>query len=512
MRKIKEVLRLKFESQLGQRQIAASCSIGQATVAEYLKRAEAAAVSWPLPADWTESRLEQALFGRPRQSPEPTRRLPDFAAHHEQLQRHRHLTLQLLWEEYRQNNPDGYQYSYFCEAYQKWRRKQDLVLRQEHKAGDKLFVDWAGDTLPLFDRQIGQKRPAYLFVAVMGASSYTYAEASWDQQSEAWVGAHIRALEFFGGVPNLVVPDNAKTAVSKPCRYEPDINPAYQDLATHYGFAVLPARPYKPRDKAKVEAGVLVAERWIIAAMRHQQGLDLVEANGQIGDLLRRINNKPFRKREGTRAGLFAALDQAALRPLPETRFEMSQWSKAKVNIDYHIAFANDYYSVPYQLTQEQVDVRATATTVEIFRRGERVTSHQRGPGRGVAITLQEHRPRSHQAHLEWPPSRMVEWAGKIGPHTAQLFEKLLANQPHPEMGYRSCLGLIRMADEYTPQRMEAAAQRALAGGAARYRSVKSILEKSLDRQPLPDEAAGSGTPAEHDNIRGAEYFQREEE
>ena len=512
MRKIKEILRLRYELRLGQRQIAASCSIGQATVADYLKRATAAGLSWPLPADCDDRQLAAALFGsQPDPQPEPPRDLPDFADLHQQLQRHRHLTLQLAWEEYRQQHPDGYRYSYFCELYQQWRRKQDVVLRQQHKAGEKMFVDWAGATIPIHDRHNGQARPASLFVAVVGASSYTYAEATLDQQMGAWVGAHIHALEFYGGVPRLVVPDNAKTGVSRACRYDPDVNPTYQDLAAHYGFGVLPARPYKPRDKAKVETAVLLVERWILAALRHRKFFELAALNAAIRELLARLNPRPFRQRDGTRQSLFETLDKPALQPLPVDRFELGEWSRARVNIDYHIAFDGNFYSVPYNLVHEAVEVRSTPTTVEIFHNSQRVASHLRGRGRGQALTNAEHRPRSHQAHLEWTPSRMVNWAATIGPSTAQLFERILADKPHPEMGYRSCLGLIRLADQYSPQRLEAAAQLALASGACRYQSVKSMLKNSLDRQPLPASAAAPpAPPPQHDNLRGAAYFEQD--
>lgn len=509
MRKIKEVLRLTFELHLGQRQIARACSISQATVHQYLARAQAAGLTWPLPADWDEDRLNQELFGRP---PQPVRStahpLPDFAALQKQLQQHRHLTKRLLWEEYRQNHPDGYGYSFFCELYQQWRRKLDVVLRQEHVAGEKLFVDWAGDPIPLYDRLTGQLRPASLFVAVLGASSYTYAEATLDQQMDAWLTAHIHALEFFGGAPRLLVPDNAKTGVTRACRYDPDLNPTYQEMALHYGLGVVPTRPYKPRDKAKVESGVLLAERWIIAALRHRRFFELADLNQAIRELLGRLNERPFRKRDGSRASLFASLDRPALRPLPAERFDLSQWSRAKVNIDYHLVFDGSFYSVPYQLTGESVEIRSTPTTIEIFHRGQRVASHLRARSRGQTVTQAEHRPKSHQAHLAWTPSRLVEWAATIGPHTAQLVTRLLADKPHPEMGYRSCLGIIRLAEQYSAARMEAAAQRAVLSGACRYQSVKSILKNGLDQQPTPAMPVAPALPAAHDNIRGAEYFQ----
>lgn len=506
MRKTKEVLRLRFEVGLGLRQIARSCSIGLGTVHEYLQRAEAAGVTWPLGEDWDEERLEAALFGDPPRARPAVLPMPDFAELHQQRQIHPHLTQQLLWEEYRQANPDGYRYSRFCELFKRWRRKQDVVLRQEHKAGEKLFVDWAGTTIPIHDPRGGPDQQGHLFVAVLGASSYTYVEATRDEQLASWIGAHVRAFEFYQGVPKLVVPDNTKTGVTKACRYDPDLNPTYQEMAMHYGVGVVPARPYKPRDKAKVESGVQLVERWIIAALRHRKFFSIDELNQAIRELRDRINQRPFRKRAGSRESQFAALDKPALNALPAEPFDLSQWSRARVNIDYHIVFDTNYYSVPYNLVQELVEVRSTPTTVELFHKGQRVASHLRARGYGHTVTVADHRPRSHQAHLEWTPSRMVHWARSIGPHTAHLFERIMNDKPHPEMGYRSCLGIIRLAGQYSPARMEAAAERALVTGACRYQSVKSILKNSLDAVP-PVEPRPLSPPPPHDNIRGAEYF-----
>jgi len=510
MRKIKEVLRLKFELGLGQRQIARSCSIGLGTVHDYLHRAAAAGVQWPLPAGWDDARLQAALFGERSPLRRARKQPPDFAAIHQQL-RHPHVTLQLLWEEYLAANPEGYRYSRFCELYQRWRRTQDVVLRQVHQPGEKMFVDWAGATLPIHDRSTGEVWQAALFVATLGASSYTYAEATRNQQLANWIQVPVRALEFYGGVPQLVVPDNTKSGVTRACRYDPDLNPSYQELAMHYGFGVLPARPYKPRDKAPVEVGVQVVQRWIVAALRHHRFFSLEDANQAIRELLGRLNQRPFRKREGSRASVFEELDRPALRPLPAERFDLSQWSRARVNIDYHISFDKNFYSVPYKLVQQAVEIRSTPTTVEIFQQSERVASHRRQHGQGQTVTNPEHRPKSHQAHLEWTPSRMVNWAQTIGPHTARVFESILESKPHPEMGYRSCLGLIRLAETYTPVRLEAAAERALRHRACRYQSIKSMLKNSLDRQPLEDaESSPPAPPAEHDNIRGASYFEGE--
>jgi len=506
MRKLKEVLRLRYELGLGQRQIARSCSIGHGTVYEYLKRAQAAGVTWPLPEGWDDGQLEAALFGpSPRRVYESRKPTPDFAHLHEELQRYPQLTLQLVWEEYRQAHPDGYAYSRFCELYQRWRQHLDVVLRQEHPAGEKLFVDYAGATVPIHDPQGGPVRHAVIFVAVLGASNYTYAEATESQELENWIGSHIRTFEFLGGVPKLVIPDNTRTGVKRACRYEPDLNRTYHELAMHYGVGVLPTRPYKPRDKAKVENGVLVVERWIVAALRHRQFFSLAELNRALRALLDQLNQRPFRKRPGCRASLFQEVDKPALGPLPRESYEFHQWAKARVNIDYHVEFDLHYYSVPYTLTGKEVEIRATLTTVEIFHRGERVASHPRSRQPYHATTKNEHRPKSHQQHLAWPPSRLLHWAQSVGPATAQLFAAILESKPHPEMGYRSCLGILRLGQRYSNERLEAAAARAVATGACSYHSVKSMLERGLDRQPL--EAPTARPALQHDNLRGSTYF-----
>jgi transposase len=510
MRKLREVLRLRYELKLGYQQIGRSCSIGVSTVHKYLKRAEATGVTWPLPEDWDEARVEAALFPPPEPSAQEkpsARPLPDLAAIHEELQKNKHVTLQLLWEEYRQANPEGYRYSRFCYLYQRWRSKLDVVLRQEHKAGERMFVDWAGATIPVHDRHTGHPWQASLFVAALGASSYTWAEATRDQQMEAWLKAHVHAFEHFQGIPELAVPDNCKTGVSKAHRYDPDLNPTYYNFAQHSGFAILPARPRKPRDKAKVESAVQVAQRWIVAALRHRKFFSLEELNVAIRELLGKLNHRPFRKKDGTRASVWEAIDKPALKPLPMEPFDMSEWCRARVNIDYHVAFDSNFYSVPYNLVHEVVEVRSTPTTVEILHKGTRVASHLRSRERNKAVTIHEHRPKSHREHLEWSPSRMVRWAETIGPHTARLFERIMADQPHPESGYRGCLGIIRLAGKYSPQRVEAASERALLTGACRYKNIESILKTSLDQVPLENAPPPAATPP-HDNIRGAEYFE----
>lgn len=506
MRKIREVLRLDSLG-LSQRQIALSCCVGQATVSNYLKAAEQAGLKWPDIAEWGEERLVEALApaepAAPRRAQRPE---PDYAAIRQQLQTHKHVTLQLLWEEYRQQHPDGYRYSRYCELYRRWLRHQEVVLRHEHKAGEKLFVDYAGPTISTHDPATGEVRQAQLFVAVLGASNYTFAEATWTQGLGDWIGFHMRAFEFFQGAPAIVVPDNLKSGVTKACRYEPGVNRTYEEMAAHYGVAVVPARPLKPKDKAKVEGGVLIVERWILAALRKRKFFSLGEANQAIGELLARLNQRGFRKREGSRQSLYAQLDKPALRPLPCERYQYGEWKSARVNIDYHVEVDRHWYSVPYQLTQQEVELRATATTVEIFHKGLRVASHARSYALHCATTVEEHRPKAHQRYLAWTPSRLVDWAATIGPATAQLFERIMQTKRHPEQGYRSCLGILRLGDQYPKQRVEAAARRAVTLNACSYQSLKSILKNNLDGTE-PESAPAPKPPLDHPNLRGPNYF-----
>ena len=506
MRKIREVLRLDSLG-LSQRQIALSCCVGQATVSGYLKTAAQVGLKWPDIAEWGEERLLEALApagpaaGRRSEAPEP-----DYSAVRQQLQTHKHLTLQLLWEEYREQHPDGYRYSRFCELYRRWLRRQDVALRHEHKAGEKLFVDYAGPTIAVHDPATGEVVQAQLFVAVLGASNYTFAEATWTQGLGDWIGSHMRAFEFIQGAPAIVVPDNLKSGVTKACRYEPGVNRTYEEMAAHYGVAVVPARPRKPKDKAKVEGGVLIVERWILAALRKRKFFSLGEANQAIGELLTRLNERGFRKREGSRRSLYEQLDKPALQALPSERYQYGEWKTARVNIDYHVELDHHWYSVPYQHTQQEVELRATATTVEIFHKGLRVASHARSLAPHCATTVEQHRPKAHQRHLAWTPSRLIDWAATIGPATALLFERIMQAKRHPEQGYRSCLGILRLGDQYPRQRVEAAASRAVALNACSYQSLKSILKHHLDGME-PESAPAPKPPIDHPKLRGPNYF-----
>ena len=508
MRKVKDVLRLRFELGLRQDQIARSCSIGQATVHRYLERASAAGLSWPLAEDCDDRRLNELLFpSRPVHAPQQLRASVDFGEIHRQLMSHKHVTLQLLWEEYRQTQPDGYGYSRFCELYQKWHRNHSVVMRQDHRPGEKTFVDWAGPTVPVHDRRTGDIAPASLFVAVLGASTYTFARAALSQDLPNWIACHIAAFEYFNGTTKLIVPDNPRTGVDRACRYEPDLNRTYHEMSQHYGVAIMPARPYKPRDKAKVENAVLITERWILAALRHHRFFALADLNEEIGELLEKLNHRPFRKREGTRASLFAEVDRPVLQALPAERYVMASWKTVRANIDYHVEVDRHYYSVPYQLTGQQMEARSTAHTVEVFHLGKRVASHQRSSAAYEHSVNREHMPKSHQAHLEWTPSRLIHWAGTVvGEATAQVVRSILESRPHPEMGYRGCLGIMSLAKTYTNARLEAASQRALQLQACSYQSLKLILKHGLERQTtlaLEPERPGP----KHENVRGAQYY-----
>ncbi len=509
MRKIRDALRLSVEEGLSLRDVAASLQMPFTTVGDHLRRAKAAGLSWPLPEGLDDVALEARLFASDAAPAAETRPLPDWAKVHVELRRP-HVTLMLLWLEHKEAFPDGYSYSQFCDLYRRWQRRIDVVMRQEHKAGEKLFVDFPGRRVPIWDERIGELAfEAELFVAVLGASSYLFAEAVRSQELLHWVTAHVHAFEALGGCPAIVVCDNLRSGVTRPHRYEPDVNTTYQEMAAHYRVAVIPTRSYKPRDKAKVEAGVLLAERWIMARLRNERFTSLGEANAEIGRLVEWVNARPFKKLAGSRRSLFEELDRPALRPLPADRYEFAVWRKARVNIDYHLELRTDrhYYSVPYRLAGETVDVRCSAATVEVFQAHRRVASHVRKYTPGYS-TDAAHMPESHRRHAAWTPSRIIAWAAKTGPATARLAEAVMAARPHPEQGFRSCLGIVRLGDRYGAERLEAACERALVVRAHSYRSVESILRTGLDRQPLPATDGPPRAHPSHDNVRGPDYYQ----
>jgi transposase len=502
MRKTKEILRLAIESDLTNRQIARSLNVSPTKVGECVKRAVEAGIAWPFAEDMDEEAIEELLYPGKKALARP---LPEMKYVHRELSR-KSVTLMLLWQEYASDNPgDHYSYSQFARRYGAWAQKLDVSMRQVHKAGEKLFSDFAGQTLPIADPQAGEITDGHLFVCSMGFSNYTYAEAFSSEQLPCWIAGHVNAFEHFGAAPHITVPDNPKAIVTKADRYEPDLNRTFEEMAEAYGCAIIPARVGKPKDKAKVEASVLQAERWILAPLRNRTFHSPHEANLAIGKRLEWLNNRRMKGMDASRAELFETVDRPAMLTLPERPYEFATWQEARANVDYHVEVEGHYYSVPYQLTREKVDVRLTDSTIEVFHKGKRVASHPRSFSRGPATTTHDHRPAAHKAYLEWTPSRIAAWAAETGPATARLVEEIMRAKPHPEMGYRSCLGIIRLSDRFGHERMEAASRRALACGAFSYRSVKSILQSGLDRIDEQDTERPAIPP--HDNVRGPNYY-----
>ncbi len=500
LRKLHEILRLKSEVGVSDRQIARVVGCSRTTVQSCLQRVRAAGLSWPLPADMNEASLQARLYpGEARLAAYP---VPDFAAIERELA-HKGVTRLLLWQEYRATHPDGLQYTAFCIHYRRWLRQRSPVLRLEHRPGEKLFVDYAGPTVGIVDRHSGELKAAQIFVAVLGCSNYTFAEATFTQALPDWLGSHVRALNFIGGCPGAIVPDNLRSAVSRAHRYEPDLNPAYQDFAEHYGVAILPARVRKPRDKAKVEVGVQIVERWILARLRHQTFFSLAELNTEIARLLSELNARPFKKMEGSPRSRFEELERAALKPLPAQAYEYAQWKQAKVHPDYHIEVERAYYSVPYRYIGARVEVRVTASTLEIFHRGERIAAHIRATRRGAFTTLAAHRPEPHRAVVEVSHARLLERALAIGPATADLLRIQARLKCHPEQALRSAQGILRLAADFNPARLETACARALMLKAYSYRAVRALITA-----PAPAPVPQASLPLVHTNLRGPDYYQ----
>ena len=504
MRKITEVLRLYFEFKRSKREIARIIGASPSTVTDYLSRAKLAGLSYPLPPGVDEAALDSQLFP-PNEHSAVQRPAPDWAAVHAGLRR-KGVTLDLLWQEYKAEQNDGFQYSAFCEHYRRWRQHLSLSMRQTHTPGERLFIDYAGPTVGITEMESGEIRQAQIFVAVLGASNYTYIEATWSQQLPDWIGSHVRALDFFGGATELWVPDNLRSGISKASRYEPDINPTYQDLAMHYDVAVLPARARKPKDKSKVENGVLIVERWVLARLRHQRFFSLNELNRMLRTLLADLNQRPFKRLPGSRASAFAEMDQPALRALPLKLYEYAEWRLARVGVDYHVEADGHYYSVPCQHARQQVDVRLTASVVELFQRGVRLSSHVRSEFKGRHTTIDAHMPPAHRAMAGINAESLLRQAAAIGPHTETLVERLLHQRRHPQQAFRSCLGVLQLARQFGVVRLEAACVRALKHNAVSWKSLQSILKNGLDQQ-VPDAGERALDLPEHENVRGAAYY-----
>ena len=473
--------------------------VSRYTVAEYLRRAAVVGITWPVPAALDDVALERQPFTPPF-TPEPGRPQPEWARIHAEL-RKPGVTLLLLWEEYRAGQSDGYGYSRFCDLARDWRSRLSPTMRQTHPAGERLFVDYAGQTAEVIDGTTGEIRRAPVFVAVLGASNLTYAEARWTQSLPDWIGCHV-----MGWVARQIVCDNLKAGVTAASRYEPGISRTYQDMASHYGTAILPARVRKPRDKAKVEVGVQVVQRWVLARLRHRRFHSLAELNGAIRELVTDLNNRPMRHLGTSRRALFEAIERQALLPMPDTPYAYAEWRRCRAGLDYHVEVHGHFYSVPYRLVREVIEARITDQTIELFHKGERVACHVRNPRQHRHTTICDHMPSAHRRHAEWTPTRLLREAEAIGPSTIALVERILAAKPHPEQGFRACLGILRLVRSYGPERLEAACQRGVDIGAHTYGSVQSILRNGLDRafrpEPVPDEL-----PVQHENIRGSGYY-----
>ena len=504
MRRIRDLLRLKFENGLSTRLIAISLGISKGAVGEYLQRARSAGLDWPLPEEMTDTALERMLFPAAREVTSIGRHQPNWAYVDQELRR-TGVTRALIWQEYRTEHPDGYGYTWFCVHFDAWKRRTSPTMRQHHAAGEKVFVDFAGDTIDVIDPVTGVARATKLFVAALGASSYVYCEARPSEGLADWIGCHVGMFAFFGGVAAIIVCDNLKAAVTNPDRYDPGINRTYQDMARHYGTTVIPARPYKPRDKAKVEQSVLLVERWVLARLRNRRFFSLAELNLAIVDLVGELNARVMRAYGMSRAELFAQVDAPALKPLPAGAYAFAIWKRCRVAPDYHVEVDGCWYSVPYQLIRELVDVRIADRTVEAFHKGERVASHAKSPSRRGHTTIADHMPSAHRRHASWTPARITAVAEKVGPATAALTQAIMIDRPHPEQGFRTCLGILALEKTYGPARLEAACQRGDLIKARSVGSIRSILKTGLDRAFLDPEPEAE--PLRHDNIRGRTYF-----
>lgn len=511
MRKIKEVLRLHYEAGLSQAKIAKVNHISRYTVQQYIMRFSAAGLNWPLDESISDMSLEGKLF--PGKHDKSNRHALDYGYLLKEIRRP-DATLSVLWEEYKQQHPDGYQYSYFCDLFNAYRGKLNYSMRQEHKAGEKTFLDFGDSSIVIIDRQTGKETRTKIFVSVWGASNYLYAESCLDEKLATWITLNIHALEYYGCCPRAMVPDNLKSAVSKASRYEPDINPTYAEFAGHYGTVIFPARPYRPKDKSRAENGVKLARRWILFRLRNRVFYSLSELNHAVRVLLDDFNRRVMKKMKKSRRDLFELWDRPHALSLPEKRYEFAEWKKAKVQFNYHIAYDNRHYSVPYTLIHKELDIKATRTLIEVFHKGNRICSHARSYMEHGYVTVREHMPERHAKYLEWTPERILSYAGKYGPSVKALVQEVMARRSYPEQAYKSCMGIIRLENIYSAERLNLACRRALAYKAYSYRSVVNILEKGLDTKESLSLAPSSpvAVPRNHENIRGADYYKENRE
>lgn len=506
MRKIREVLRLHFAAQLSVRKISASTKVSVGAIQKLLTKAKALSLTWPLPDEMDDTVLASQFYPRADTRPSQRFEMPDWPQIRKELTG-KGITKNLLWEEYTQQYPNRcYSYSQFCERYMRWLKKQKRSMRQVHKAGEKLFVDYAGQTMPIVCNATGEVKFAQIFVAVMGASNYTFCEATWSQSLPDWLGSHVRCFEFLGGIPEMIIPDNLRSGVSKACRYDPDVNPSYQQLAAHYGTVIVPARPRKPQDKAKAEVGVQIIERWILAKLRHQTFFSLAELNHCINALLLEVNNKPFKQLSGTRQSWFASIDRPALAPMPQQAYQFTDIKHVKVNIDYHVQYDNHLYSVPHHLVGEKLELHAKDNLIEAYFKHKRIASHPRKYHPGMTTTP-EHMPVKHEKHHRWSPGRLMNWAKDIGDEVLLWVKAQLAQKHHEEQAYRVCLGLLNLSRSYPAERLNNACAIANHYRLYRLKHIKDILSSNQDKLPAPSEEQTTRLPQAHENIRGPKSF-----
>jgi transposase len=508
MKKIRDVLRLCWVLGFSVRQTSQSLGLSTGVISKMTNRAELAGLDWQKVQQHSDQELEQQIYGKPVVASE-IRPEPDVEWMYREL-RKKGVTLELLHVEYLGQHPTGYHYTAFCDRYRSWLGKRGLSMRQTHKAGDKCFVDYSGKRPCIVDRNTGERKPVELFVAVLGASNYTYAEATESQRSEDFIASNERALRFFGGVPRALVPDQLRSAISTPCWYEPKVQRTYQEFANHYGTSVFAARPGKPKDKAKAEVAVQIVQRWILARLRNETFFSLEALNERIAQLLQELNTRPMKRYGGiSRLELFEQTDRAELLPLPLEYFEYCTWKGARVNLDYHIEIERHYYSVPYVLLHEKVEARVTARTVEVFHVGRRVALHPRSYVLYKPTTDPTHLPADHRAWLQADPAEIQQWAKSVGPCTEAMVNRILSSNFYPEQCWRSARGLKRIGQKYGPQRTEAACARALRFGARSYKPVERMLKHGLEQRPLSEDEQEQSEHAviEHDNVRGAQYF-----
>jgi len=506
MRKLREILRLRLQGELSLRQIKDSLRLSLGAVQKVTRQAEILGLDWPSIDQLDDQQLARRFYPAADNRLSNQLQLPDWIEVYQELKR-KGVTKHLLWEEYTQAFPNrSYSYPQYCFLYKQWLSRQKRSMRQTHNAGEKLFVDYAGQTMPIVRGHTGEVRFAQIFVAVLGASNYTFAEATWSQGLPDWLGSHVRAFEFIGGVPEMVVPDNLKSGVIKACRYDPDVNPSYSQLAAHYGTAIVPARPYKPKDKAKAEVGVQIIERWILARLRHHTFFSLAELNQCIKALLQEVNTRPFKQLKGSRQQWFESLDKQALAPLPRYAYQYTEIKTVKVNVDYHIQYDNHLYSVPHHLVGEKLELHASDNLVELYFHNRRVASHVRKYHPGMT-TVPGHMPSKHEKHHQWTAARLMNWAKDLGDEVLIWVQALLKHKQHEEQAYRVCLGLLNLSRSYPPARLNNACAIANQHGLYRLKQIKAILQSNQDQLLPKQQEQQPLLPQSHENIRGPKSF-----